>query len=345
MKPLTIDVLARDGSPLGITMSTLMGNDPNQIGCGGAEQAILTLCEGWHRAGHKVRLYNSPRIVRGSPFPQYPIDTFVPKEDRDILLVFRSPNPKVLNAKGKKIWFSTDQYTIDSFEEFAKQVDKIVTISDFHAQYFKDTYKIEDTITIDLPVRTWEYEQKIEKVKNRLLFCSVPDRGLDIMAKAYPEIKSQIPDLSLTITSDYRLWGVGHAGNEHFIRSFFGQDGVSFLGAVARRDLVHEQQKAQIQSYSANYEELFCYAVAECSVAGALPVTSDVGALSTTNMGVRITGNVHSNEWQGAFVETIVSILNSPDLEQRQKELQCEARKRFSLKRIMKQWSEEVFDG
>lgn len=345
MKPLKIDVIVNDGSPIGVTMETLMGNDPNQVGVGGAEQALLTLAEGWHNTGHSIRLYNSPRIVKGSPFPQYPLDTFIPKEDRDILIIFRSPNHRVANAKGKKIWWSCDQYTMGSFKDFAQEVDKIVTISQFHADFFKSEYGIENTVTIDLPVRLKEYEQTIPKVKNRLIFCSVPDRGLGILAQAYPLLKREIPDLSLTITSDYRLWGVGHAGNEQYIRRFLGQEGVNFLGAISRRDMIHEQQKSQIQSYPCLYEELFCYAVAECQVAGALPVTSDIGALSTTNMGVRITGNPHSNEWRDAFVTSIVHILNSPDLEEKQRELKCEATKRFSLERIMKQWDEEIFNG
>lgn len=345
MKSLKIDIIVNDGSSLGVTMETLHGNDPNQVGCGGSEQALLTLCEGWHNAGHSVRLYNNPRIVKGSSFPQYPIDTFIPKENRDFLIVFRSPNHRIKNAKGKIIWWSCDQYTIGSFQEFAQQVDKIVTISQFHADHFKAEYGIENTITIDLPVRISEYEQEVEKVENRLIFCSVPDRGLGVLAQTYPLLKREIPNLSLTITSDYRLWGVGHAGNEQYIRKFLGQDGVSFLGAITRRDMVHEQQKAQIQAYSCLYEELFCYAVAECQVAGALPITSEVGALSTTNMGVRITGNPHSQEWQGAFVSTIVHILNSPDLTEKQKELQREAKDRFSLERIMKVWDKEVFNG
>lgn len=345
MKPLKIDIITNDGSPLGVTMKTLMGNDSHQIGIGGAELALLTLCEGWHNAGHKVRLYNSPRIVDGSPFPQYPIDTFIPKESRDILIVFRSPNHRIKNAKGKIIWWSCDQYTVGSFQDFAKEVDKIVTISQFHADHFKSEYKIENTVTIDLPVRASEYEQGVEKIKNRLIFCSVPDRGLGILAQVYPQLKKEVPDLSLSITSDYRLWGVGHAGNEQYIRKFLGMDGVSFLGAISRKEMVHEQQKAQIHAYSCLYEELFCYAVAECQVAGAMPVTSEIGALETTNMGVRITGNPHSIEWQGAFVSSIVAILNSPDLEERQKELRQKAIERFSLKRIMKQWTDEVFCG
>ena len=37
--------------------------------------------------------------------------------------------------------------------------------------------------------------------------------------------------------------------------------------------------------------ELFCIAVAESQVAGAFPVTSDVGSLGTTNMGRVIHGH------------------------------------------------------
>jgi glycosyltransferase involved in cell wall biosynthesis len=343
-KKLKIDIIARDGSPLGVDCLDIYG-DNGRVGVGGAELAILTLMEAWHNAGHSVRFYNNPIHIKGSPFPHYPVNTFIPNESRDILIIFRSPNPLAKNAKGKKVWFSCDQYTIGSFKDFATEVDSIVTISPFHAQHFKSQYGIENTTTIDLPVRLQDYEQKIEKVKNRLIFCSVPDRGLAILADSYPLLKREVSDLSLVVTSDYRLWGVGHAGNEQYIRKFLGQDGVNFLGAIGRRDLVQEQMRAQIQSYSCLYEELFCYAVAECQVAGALPVTSDIGALATTNMGVRITGNPHSQEWRGAFVASIVHILNSPDLEERQKELQQKAIERFSLKRIMKIWDEEVFCG
>lgn len=343
-KPLRIDILCNDGSPLGTHLGDVYGEN-GRVGLGGAELALHTLCEAWHVAGHKVTLYNDPTHIGLSPYQQCPINLFVPQEDRDILIVFRSPNKRAYQAKGKKIWWSCDQYTVGNFKDFAERVDKIVTISPFHAQHFQTTYDISNTITIDLPVRLMDYNEPIEKVKNRLIFCSVPDRGLGVLALAYPWLKREIPDLSLTITSDYRLWGVGHAGNEQYIRKFFGQEGVSFLGAVGRRQLVQEQLRAQIQSYSCIYEELFCYAVAECEVAGTLPVTSDIGALSTTNMGVRITGNPHSDEWRNAFVASIVHILQSPDLEERQKELRHEAMERFSLKRIMKQWEDEAFCG
>src|SRR5688572_19954015 len=107
--PLKIDVLCNDGSPLQTHYSDIFG-DNGRIGLGGAELALHTLCKGWHDAGHRIRLYNDPTHIKGSPYKQYPISLFSPKDDRDVLIVFRSPNARIAGAKGLKVWLSTDQY-------------------------------------------------------------------------------------------------------------------------------------------------------------------------------------------------------------------------------------------
>lgn len=341
-KQLKLDILCNDGSPLQTHLSDIYGAN-GRVGLGGAELALHTLCEAWHKSGHRVRLYNNPLHTDQSPYQQFPIDLFVPEDERDILIIFRSPNFRMAEAKGKKIWFSTDQFTIGDFAEFSTKVDKIVTISDFHANYFKDTYGIEDTITIDLPVRVEDYQQEVEKVPNRLIFCSIPDRGLNLLAQYFPAIKSVIPDASLVITSDYRLWGVPGAGNEGHIKNFLGMDDVRFLGAIPRRELIIEQMKAQIQAYPCTYDELFCYAVAECQVAGAYPITSSIGAIKTTNMGTQIDGNPQEYNWGVSFISSIIATLQYKDLHQKQEELREMAIKRFSLDRILGEW-ERVFN-
>ena len=341
---IKLDVIANDGSPLGVSTSSIYG-DGDHIGVGGAELALLTMCEGWHDKGYCVRLYNNP-IGGNSPFEQYHLDRFDPQEDRDILIIFRSPNRRAIDAKGLKVWWSCDQFTCGSFKDFAPKVDKIVTISPFHANYFKTKYGIENTIPIDLPVRLWDYVEKIEKVPHRLIFCSVPDRGLDILASVYGEIVKAVPDVSLVITSDYRLWGAPTALNERHLSSFIGQPGVRFLGAIPRMDMVREQLQAQIQAYSATYEELFCYSVAECSVAGAYPITSPIGALETTNMGcVMPTLVSRDNMWKEKFTNTVIEYLVDPMLNAKQVWLEGKARSRFSLNRILGIWEREVFNG
>ena len=155
--------------------------------------------------------------------------------------------------------------SVGNYREFAGHVDKIVTISPRHAQYFKDNYGIQNAEVIDIPVRVQDYEEvrqneRIEKVKNRLLFSSVPARGLDNLWRVYQRIQREVPDVNLVITSDYRLWGVG-ASNEHFRVKWMHITNVDFMGAVPRAQLIREQMKAQILLYPSNYDELFCVAV------------------------------------------------------------------------------------
>jgi len=152
---MRIEILCNDGSPIGVTSKTIWG-DANRIGVGGAELALLTMCEQWHLAGHEVILYNllSPISSDVSPFEQRLISQFDPKDRRDILIVFRSPNSKAIVANGLKVWWSTDQYTIGDFAKFSSYVDKIVCISEFHRNHFKQTYKIDNAIVIDLPMTT-----------------------------------------------------------------------------------------------------------------------------------------------------------------------------------------------
>jgi len=247
---------------------------------------------------------------------------------------------------GMKVWLSTDQYTVGNFADFAKHVDKIVTISDFHSTYFSQTYAINDSIVIDLPVRVEEYTEPIEKVKNRMIYCSVPTRGLDILAKCYPRIQHEVPDTSLTITSDFRLWGASTAMNEKYLRQFMGKPGVQFLGAIPRRNMIAEQMRAEIHPYSCTYDELFCYSSAECQVAGCIPITSAVGALATTNMGKLIMGDPNSGEWQDKFVTAVVGEMqNRHMMKERAEESRQQAIRRFSPDRILREWEEKVFYG
>lgn len=340
---MIIDLLCNDGSPLGITYQDVFGNK-NRVGIGGAELALMTLLAGWRSKGHKVTLYNNPLRENESPFEQKKLSEFEEEADRDFLIIFRSPNARAYRAKGKKIWWSCDQYTTGGYKEFAKFVDKIVTISPFHSRYFEETYGIENTIPIDIPVRTWDYDKTVEKVPNRLIFTSVPDRGLGLVAETFPRIKAAIPDASLVITSDYRLWGSISPANSQYLNMFMRMSDVQFLGAVSRDKLIEEQLKAQVHYYPCVYDELFCIAVAESQVAGVLPITTDCGALETTNMGTVVHGDAARIEVKEELVQETIRALKNPLLKETQEFLRGAARNRFSLENIMKQWQAKVFD-
>jgi len=342
---MKIDILTNDGSPLGVTSKDIWGEGKRGIGVGGAEYGLLTMCEAWTKAGHDVCLYNDPLEPNASPFEQRPINVFEPDADRDIMITFRSVNPIGFDSKGLQVWWSTDQQAIGDFRAFGKQVDRIVTISEFHAMFFEKMYDISDSIVIDLPVRIDDYVGKdIEKVPGRCIFTSVPARGLTEMRAAWPRIKALSPDASLVITSDYRLWGMPHASNDHFRVEWLDQEGIEFLGAIPRAQLIEEELKAQVLSYSCTYDELFCISVAEAQVAGAYPVTSDVGAVRTTNMGAIIPGHPGgNNDWQIDFAKVVAATLEMPNLPEMQESLRHMAVNRFNPETIVNQWDEKVF--
>jgi len=338
-----IHVLCNDGSPLGVTERTMRGED-GRIGCGGAELALLTMCGAWQYYGNDVTLYNDPKEFNVASYKQKNISDFNPFEERDILIIFRSPNHASYNAKGKKIWWSCDQNTVGDFKEFAKTVQKIVTISPRHSKYFKDFYGINDTVSIDLPVRTWEYKNKADKIPKRCIYTSMPDRGIMELHAVWPRIHAQVPEASLVITSDWRLWSA--QASEEYIRhyrlSFAHHPNVIYKAAVKRSELVKIQMEADVHLYPCIYDELFCISVAESQIAGAFPTTSDCGALGTTNMGRVIHGNAQDPRWQDLFVKSAVELLTDPDLPKKQEWIQEVSRKRFSVENILRKW-DEVF--
>ncbi len=342
-----IHILCHDGSPLGVTEDSIYGRD-GRMGVGGAELALLTMCRAWEMYGNDVTLYNNPNNPLASKFKQKAIAEFDPQEDRDILIIFRSPFPeKTAYAKGKKIWWSCDQQTVGDFRGLAGEVSQIVTISKRHATYFKEMYGISNTTVIDLPVRTWEYKKFADVKKNpyECIFTSMPDRGVMPLQAVWDRVVKEIPQATLTITSDWRLWAEWQTEQavQPYRLSWASLPNVNYRAAVKRDELIQIQENASLHIYPCIYDELFCIAVAESQVAGAFPITSDYGSLGTTNMGMVLHGNPQDAGWVDVCVQKAVELLTDSKLRQKQEWVTEVARKRFSIENILGQWESKVF--
>ena len=340
---LSIDLYCNDGSPIGVIPEDIEGR-----GVGGAELSMLSWAETMAGRGHQVRIYNEPRVAGDHGGVEFmPQRAFIPGEARDAFVVYRSPNPFVRIAKAAvRVHWSLDQYTVGNFaNDVFPWVDRIVCISPFHVDYHRRNYGATDGKIgyLDLGVRLADYSGPGgEHIAGRCIFCSIPDRGLDILRVLWPQIKERAPYASLVITSDYRLWGAPAPLNHQHRLAWLHLPDVIFLGKVERARLVQEQLAAEVMTYPCTYEELFCISAAECQVAGALPVTSSCGALPTTNHGGNVlAGNVLDSAWQRQFVEAVVAAMDtSPG---KRAEAQRAARQRFDWNHIAGQW-EHLFE-
>jgi glycosyltransferase involved in cell wall biosynthesis len=286
-----IKVLTVSGSPKNVTPDTLNGR-----GVGGAELALITWSELLAKSGNEVTVYNQTGDVNyyrentdtGLGFTKFTGDASPTFEQDDILVTFRGPNEIARTTAHKKhLGWSCDQFTVGDYIDWYNSVDKMILISEFHKRdhimrYGKELVESKAQV-LDLGVRTWEYEQQVEKVPYQFIYCSIPDRGLEKLHQLWPQIKSAYPAATLIITSDYTLWGAADPLNMQYRLMFAGLDGVKFVGNVPRTELVRYQMQSEIQIYPCIYDENFCIANAECQVAGCFTVTSAQGALETTN--------------------------------------------------------------
>jgi len=151
----------------------------------------------------------------------------------------------------------------------------------------------------------------------------------------------QVPDASLVITADYRLWGVSSAGDDSHRAMWakLGEMDVQYLGKIPRDQLCIEQMQAEVMTFPCIYEELFCISAAECQVAGAVPVTSTFGALPTTvEVGVKIEYSPYSSDFLDAFIRETVDLLQNDRRRHSLQEKAKATRTRFDWERIAEEW-------
>lgn len=315
-------------------------------GVGGAESALILLTREFAKAGWQVEVYNTTQVsgvFNGVEY--YHISEFRPLDYMDVFVLFRMPYVYLpdVNAVMKLFW-SCDQWTTGYWPlQVFPFVDAVVAISPYHAKYLERIYgPIEEKVrVIDLIIQTTDYQKLPEKEKGKLIYCSVPMRGLKNLEGLFQRIKERVPDAQLYITSDYRLWGLDYPDNEQFQAMFQGVTGVHFLGKIPHRDMAAHQLTAEVMVYPCNYEECFCIAAAECIAAGAVPVTTSIGALPTTvkEDGIVLKEKVETLEYQDQFVESVVALLSNPDYANQLRE---QGRKRvltqYSGAVVLKQW-------
>lgn len=289
-------------------------------GVGGSEAAAILLCDKLASSGHQVEVFNPTEhdgVFSGVRYA--PISRFDPAGPCDVLVVFRAAHPALAHARArKKVFWSTDVMHGDWDATVFPFVDHVLCMSPFHRDVlFASHARIprERTSILGLDVVKEDYfgtapEELPEKPGNRLIYCSVPNRGLIHLARLFPQIKQQVPDAELVVTSDYSLWGL-EPGNEEHKRALAGMPGVSFLGKVNRPTLVQCQKSAKVMAYSCTYHEGFCLAALECIAAGAVPVTTDDFALKTTvaDSGILIPGRPGEPAYDEQFAQTVVRLL------------------------------------
>lgn len=106
-----------------------------------------------------------------------------------------------------------------------------------------------------------------EKISKQCLYASSPDRGLDILLRAWPYVYEKHPDAKLIVT---------YGAPEYDI------PGVEFLGEVSEEEMDKLYRESEFWVHPATGGELYCITGIKAQASGCVPVVVPIMALSET---------------------------------------------------------------
>lgn len=264
----------------------------------------------------------------------------------------------------RRIFWTCDQYTDPYWREgILPHVDKVIGISQHHEDFLRDYWQVPSYKLTHIPlgITPADYRQTLPKIPNSMIYCSVPLRGLSHLARIFPRVKQALPDATLTITADYTLWGTADPGDAESRAQFLAMDGVRYLGAIPREDLIVEQKRAELHAYPCDYTvempwddttnagENFCLASLECQAAATPTVTTPCGALTTTvhhgYSGHILAGTYpYDPAYDDRFARVLIDLLTEwrPGLVQMQAHARQRAMSMFAWPNLARRWISEL---
>lgn len=210
---------------------------------------------------------------------------------KNINLIMSFCDPARINtSKLNILWqhLMTDQGAVTGMQhsEFVDMPDHYVYVSNWQLNQFKDTFNINHVSNhvIKNAIEPIEYREK-PTGKIRLIYTSMPDRGLEVLLDAFQIMNRD--DVELVVYSSNIIYGKGYSDSragiyDHLFHRCKTTPGIIYKGYAMNKAVRMALQSSHILAYPSIYEETSCLAAIEAGAAGCKIVTTDLGALPET---------------------------------------------------------------
>ena len=166
---------------------------------------------------------------------------------------------------------------------FVKSVDHFVYVSNWQLKHYADRVDISiaNNHIIKNAIQPIEFIEK-PKDKIKLIYTSMPNRGLEVLLDAFQIINRD--DIELTVYSSDIIYGKNYKSNnsEYLFHRCRTTPGVIYKGYAVNKAVRQAVQRSHILAYPSIYEETSCLAAIEAGAAGCKIVTTNLGALPET---------------------------------------------------------------
>lgn len=172
------------------------------------------------------------------------------------------------------------------YREFTDFVSNYVYVSEWQLDKFKKEYNVGifNNTVIKNAIDPIEFIEK-PKDRIRLIYTSMPDRGLEILLEAWKILNRK--DIELIVYSSNIIYGKGYSDSRRglYDRLFTickTTPNIYYKGFGINQAVRKSLQNAHILAYPSIYPETSCLAAIEAGAAGCKIVTTDFGALPET---------------------------------------------------------------
>lgn len=297
------------------------------VGNGGSEIAMVRMAKSLREIGHPVQVYNAIPMAREfdgvsyTPFSEFrgtDADVFVSSRVGSIF-----DHHEQIRSRLNLVWVH-DVSVFDMNYSRSLHVDHFLCLSRWHADYFLSqfSYISRDQIRVTRNgIRTSDFSELPTKSPKRLIWSSSPDRGLDVLLDAWPDIRYFHPDAELHVFYGFENWkkSAAHNPDPTVLRSVLGfehrvrnTEGVIFHGRISPSRLSREFLKSSYWVYPTTFTETSCISAMEAQAAGCHIVTTPIGALPET-VGLRGTLlDPYDPQFRKNFTRSVIEKMDLP---------------------------------
>jgi glycosyltransferase involved in cell wall biosynthesis len=264
-------------------------------GIGGSEYCSIKLAEKFQSMGHDVTITGEVIESESDGVKYIPYANLESNTYFDVVIASNYinylPLLEDLNITYEKSYFwmhNMEFYPWYNGEELPNggkdylndpRLTKIIAVSEHQRKNIIMDYNLDPERVFVLgnaidPIDFDEIEQ--ETFKNKIVYTSASDRGLEVLIKLWPSLKKINPYLTLWVASPpYAMeWY-----NDYKKRMFY-QD-VKWLGNLPPADLYKQIKSAEYWMYPSNYDETYCITALEMMMGRTKIISTDTGNLKS----------------------------------------------------------------
>lgn len=212
------------------------------------------------------------------------------------------------------------------------KLKNIFCLTEWHSNFLKNVFPILKSI-----VKPFNYgiddrfKNKIhQKVKNKFIYSSFPNRGLLQLLQMWPKIYEKEPTSTLHIYSDINnKWSNDVEPDKMndirlLLKSFKERKnglGIHYYGWVNKNELANAWLSSDFWFYPCTFMETFCLTALEAASSKTFVITNDLAALQDTvgDRGSIIKGDAKTQEWQEKALEQIFYFMDEKNKEKKER--------------------------